>query len=259
MSDETVDSSATATETTAEAVTETTAAPAEAENTETTPAKEATTEEPKGPIPYDRFAQVNDQKKEAIERAARLEAELEQARATKPAETVVPTAELTEPPEHLSQREKVDFYVRQSARNMIREELGMDLQQAKGLLEAIPSVSDATYEQQWERMCTAKGLDPKDRVVQDLTRGLVKGSGHEVEDALNVVADLVGKKTAVTTATPPQRMENDATTGTMTDKSVELVFDKASARKLAEQGKRAPLLSAVDILKAADSKRKAAG
>lgn len=260
MSDETVDSSATTTEGTAEQTAQVEPSPAVAENTETTPAETETQEEPKGPIPYDRFAKINDQRKEAVERAERLEQQLKSAVASQPekASEVTPPAELTEPPEGLSPREKVDFYVRQSAGKMIKEELGMDLASAKSLLDAIPSVSDATYQQQWVRMCEAQGLDPEDRVVQDLTRGLVKGSGHAPEDALSLVSSLVGKKEA-TKAPPPQRMETDAATNAMSADKVDLVFDKTTARSLAEKGKRSPMLSAVDILKLADQRRKASG
>ena len=245
---------------------ETTAPPAEALNTveqETETKKTAEkSEEAKHEefIPYHRLAEATDKKNEALHRVEELEGELEKSRAAKAPETAVPSTELTEPPEHLSQREKVDFYVRQGAERLMQDKLGMNLDQVKTLLQTIPGVSDATYEQQWQRMCEAKGLDPNDRTIQDLTRGLVKGSGHDVQDALSVVANLVGKKKAATSETTPQIMENGATAHTMTKENVDFVWDKGAAMTLASQGKLVDNASAVDILKAAEkiSKAKAA-
>jgi len=258
--DETVAPSATEeTATATEQTTEVEATPpAEAIKTETT-AESEPSEEEHPDLSYKRFVEINAQRKKANDRADRFEKELKLAKESASAEP--PTAvELTEPPEHLSQREKVDFYVRQGAERLMQEKLGMNLDQVKTLLQTIPGVSDATYEQQWQRMCEAKGLDPNDRTIQDLTRGLVKGSGHDVQDALSVVANLIGKKKAATSETTPQIMENGATAHTMTKENVDFVWDKGAAMTLASQGRRVDNASAVDILKAAEkiSKAKAA-
>lgn len=259
MADETVAPSATeSNEATAEQTVEVEATPAEAENTETEAEAQTAKPDEKGPIPYARFAEINDKRKASEGRVAELERELEQAAASKPAEATASKVELTEPPEHLPQREKVDFYVQQGVERFFAEKLGMDAGQVSTLLQTIPAVSDATYEAQWQTMCKAKGLDPTDRQVQDFTRGLVKGSGYEVKDALTMVADVLSKKKASTTTTTPQRMENNATSNTMTKDKIDFVWDKAGAMDLASRGKRTENSSTVDILKAAASMRKQA-
>ena len=145
MADETVVPSTTeTTETTTEQTPEVEATPAEATTTETTATPEAAKEEEKGPIPYDRFAEINDERKASGRRVKELERELEQEREAKAPETAAPSTELTEPPEHLSTREKVDFYVRQGAERLMQDKLGMNLDQVKTLLQTIPGVSDAT-------------------------------------------------------------------------------------------------------------------
>lgn len=259
MADETVAPSATEdNETTAEQSVEVEATPAEAKTTETEAEAQTAKPDEKGPIPYERFAEINDKRKASEGRVAELERELKQATAEKPAEAPAAKVDLTEPPEHLSQRDKVDFYVQQGVERFFAEKLGMDAGQVSTLLKTIPAVSDATYEAQWQTMCKAKGLDPTDRQVQDFTRGLVKGSGYDVKDALSMVAEVLSKKKESSSATPPQRMENDATSNTMTKDKIDFVWDKNGAMDLASKGKRTSNMSTVDILKAAESMRKQA-
>ncbi len=212
-----------------------------------------TEESDNAPIPYDRFARVCDERTRAETKSVELEKQLELARAvqTQPKAT---DAAPEEPPEHLTDRQKISWYVNQD----VEKGLGMSLSDAKTLLASVPGVSEETYQAKWTRMCDVAKLDPKDRTTQDLVGGLVK-QGQAIEDAMSVVSGLMGNKTGPSKAKTPQEMENGATTHTMTSSKVAPVFDKKAAQALAQKGQRVEMLSTVDILKAASEHRKAAG
>ncbi len=229
-------------------------ASAETENAENqATSTETQTEESHGTIPYDRFAKINDERKVAELRNTELEKQLELARAVEPKPKAV-EATLEEPPEHLTDRQKISWYVNQD----VERGLGMSLSDAKTLLASVPGVSEETYQAKWTRMCDSAKLDPKDRTTQDLVGGLVK-QGQAIEDAMSVVSGLMGNKTGPSKAKTPQEMENGTTTHTMTSAKVAPVFDKKAAQELAQKGQRVEMLSTVDILKAASEHRKAAG
>ena len=218
----------------------------------------AAEEEIRHPIPYDRFASTVDEKNAAIEEARALRERittLERGTPASPAEETAPA----EPPEHLSQREKVRWYVRNDAAELIKSELGMELGEAKALLQTVPAVSQSSAQRQWEEACGKHKLDPEDKMVQNFARGLVKNAGHGLDEALQAIKSFGGRGTAASPKAdlPPQRMLHDPSTGAMTGKATPIVFDRKEASKLAQRGERAPDAAALDILSEVKKRRSA--
>ena len=252
MSDENAAPSPAEAEVTAETpVEEVSTTPAEAENT-VTETPEPAVEEEKGPIPYGRFAEVVERRQSAEAENVTLKERLEVLERGQAA-PATPEVQLEEPPENLSQREKVRWYVRRDAKEMIKESLGMDLPEAAALLSTIPTVSQDVAARKWESACSEHGLDPEDKLVQDITRGLVKRGGRELGEALATVKAFYGGKGAAATPDPPptpQRMENGTTTGNDVSERSALVFNRKDAVKMAQRGERSPDASVDDILDA---------
>ena len=224
--------------------------PAEAEKNTDAPAKP---EEEPARIPYSRLAKEIENRKKIELRTQELEAELLKARSATPAATVA--EDDSEPPEHLTERQKVKWYVEQDAKSLLSRELGMSLDQVKALLSTVPETAQESNQNKWTRACAQHGLDPNNREVQDMVRSFVKGGGHDVETAFELTKGYLGKAPPATVT--PQRMENGTGTGAMTSENVGIVFDTRKARELAQAGKRSPDVSFLDILEASAARKKA--
>ena len=227
-----------------------------AEAAKNTDAQVKTEEEP-ARIPYSRLAKEIENRKRIELRTQELEAELLKARTTVTPAAPQAEAEESEPPEHLTERQKVTWYVEQDAKNLFNRELGMSLAQVKALLSTVPETAQESNQNKWTRTCAQYGLDPDNREVQDMVRSFVKGGGHDIETAFELTKGYIGKTAPVTAATP-QRMENGTSTGAMTSENVGIVFDAKQARELAQAGKRSPNVSFMDILDASAARKKAA-
>lgn len=240
-----------ATTDTTETETQDTATSAETENTEGG----------RGPIPYERFKEVNDKwkiEKEQTEALAEerdaLQRRVDEMAASPAPRTEVDTGasngELPTPPAGLSERATVEWYVKQDAERMLEGRLGMSLDDAATLLKSIPQAAQYTQERQWEGLCAKHGLDPNDQRVRKVTSGLLYSEGDKAdpEKVVAEVAEMLGAKKPSPTTLPPSP-RNVETDGVGTQLTVEdfMPGSKEEATKAAAEGKRAPFISTTEI------------
>lgn len=199
-------------------------------------------------IPYSRFKQVNDKLRDSKLRIA----ELEEAVAAKSAATPV-VLDLPEPPEGLTEKQRVAWYIQKVGRKAVEDEIGMPLSELKNLLKVVPETSRASNEQKWKDACAERGLDPKDERVLEMTVGFVKGNGMELDTAMDRVQSIL--KSTKAGVAPKQRMENSGVNGSMTVEKL-LTWDKDSATEAAKAGKRSQHLTIEQII--AEKKKRAA-
>jgi hypothetical protein len=261
MSDEQVDS---ATTETTETRTASEVTSAETETTEQTSTQ--------GPIPYDRFKEVNDKYKTAREEAEALAREKEdiqrkydEAVASKRTEVDTGAGQETElptPPAGLSERQAVDWYVREGAERMLKERLGMSLDDLATLVKSVPQAANYAQERQWEALCTKHGLDPNSRDVQEVAQGLLYSAGDKADPdkVVGRVAEMLGVKKPSSTEQPPSpsRVETDGVGSQLTAEDF-MPRNKTEAHKAAAAGKRMPFLSTDEILKRTKQQRAKGG
>jgi hypothetical protein len=196
-------------------------------------------------IPKSRLDEVIGQRNDAraeitamTERLAALEAKATEAQAAPVA------AAADEPPEGLTSREQIRWYVENDAKSLMEKELGMSLDKARALLGTTTTTAKAHAESVWNASCAASGLDPANAEVQELVAGLVKGAGVDFEDAIGRVAKLYSVTPRTETATP----EVPGQTGAMAASS-SLPSNTLEAMEMARKGVRAPMASSQDIIR----------
>jgi len=251
MEDEQVESATT--ETTETETPEEAATSAETENTEGGT---------KGPIPYDRFKEVNDRYKTAREEAEALAAErdalqrrvdeMSLAQKRPEVDTGAGKDELPTPPAGLSERQTVEWYVREDAKRLLESEFGMSLKDVATLIRSVPQAANYAQERQWESLCHKHGLDPNDNGVRKVATGLLYSAGENADPdkVISEVAQILGaKKTAPSTKPPsPSRVETDGMGSQLTVTDF-MPSSKEEAVKAAKEGKRVPFISTSEILR----------
>lgn len=230
--------------------------------TDGTQEAESSTAEAEKPqtVPFGRLEKEIARRKSLEERLAQLEQQ--QTREDEPKHQERKTDD--EPPEHLSPREKVRWYVERDAGSLIERQLGMSLDQARRLLAGTPNVANDYAERKWRDYCGRFELDPEASDVQDFVVGLYRASkdrGQEIpiEDLFKRAQKIFGK------AAPPQKangnteakatVENQGLTGVMSRERV-IPRDRKEAGELARKGVRVPNASMEEIFASRRSQKK---
>lgn len=218
---------------------------------------ENTEREPENRVPQSRFSEVVRERNEAREALASLKEEIEGLKGKLDSPPKGGTAH-PEPPAHLDELGKVQFYVEHYGRGMIERELGMSLKDAKELLATSKNTTDDYTRRTWETTCRAAGLDPDDKSVQALVGGLMQFQNMSVDAAAKEVSKLM-EKGAQKKSDPPKKadsatVENEGVTGTMA-KDVRVPRTTKEAVEMAKKGIRAPDVGVLEIIAARRAKR----
>lgn len=220
---------------------------AETENTGTKPQAHT--------VPKTRLDEVIAQRNEARDAVKSLEARLEalegKAKAD-PAPKEQDDPAQDSPPDHLSQREKVRWYVERDASKFIERELGMTLKDAKALLATTQSTSKDYAERQWQAKCSTNNLDPSSREVQEMVAGLVK-VGVSLDDAFSRASKVYGKRAADNGGSElldVAEVETAGVSGVMTQER-KVPATKQEAVEMAHRGVKAPHISSEEIIRRA--------
>lgn len=217
-------------------------APAGAENTETQPASE------QARIPKARLDEVIAQRNSEKAEKERLQAELAELKKTaKPAETAGAGGEDEDdsPPQGLTQRQQVRWYIERDSERLIKQKLGMGLEEAASLLRSTKPAGEYYARRQWQDLCSARGLDPESTEIQETAAAFIKGLGMEVEAAMDKTAKLHGGKSGDEKVRA--RVETKSITGTGTKDSI-VPKDRHEAAALAAKGVAAKRETIEEIL-----------
>lgn len=198
-------------------------------------------------VPSGRLRETRVERDKAIEANKALQARLEALEAKlAPKEEPKAKGPLPEPPEGLSQRETIDWYVQEGATRAIEGKLGMGLDAVVTLLQSSRNATQKATEQQWQEACKSHKLDPSDVMVQATVMGLVQGSKMDLDDALAQTAKRFGP-------TSPNGKKDVATVPDGTQSGVMTQSDRQpktreEAVTMAQAGQRAKQLSTLEIL-----------
>lgn len=227
--------------------TETTTADTTSAETETTGTTAGEDKAKEHMIPKSRFDEVNERMKAAEQKAEQLAARIEEL-SEKPTET----GELPDAPEGMTPLQKVRWYVRTFGKEMVEEELGMPLADAKIALSATRETSRDVKWRQWVDLCSKHKLDPNNKDLQATVAGLIQYQKLGDSDAVKKAAEFFGSK--VTKPPSPSSAETDGVTGDMTVSDA-IAWTAAEASKLAQQGKRPPQLSVEEITRRSKARK----
>jgi hypothetical protein len=201
-------------------------------------------------IPYPRFKEVNDRMKVAEAQAEEMQAQLEEIQAQRAAEKEE-RERPQKPPAGASQREQIEWYIRNTTDKWFKDQFGMEPSKAKEILSAVPEASRTANEQKWINLAGAHGLNPSDKRTQAIVLGLTQGEGLTPEDAAKAAADILRVKPKP----PPPDLEHDGLAGIATQDDA-WAFSKADASRLASQGKKTPHRTVDEIFSKSKEMRK---
>jgi hypothetical protein len=219
-------------------------------------------------VPFERFDQVNEEKKKLQRQNAQLLAKLaRKARqseapdgANSDAEDIL--EELPAPPTTLSERQKIHFYVREGLRRQIKpileKLLGSEIDQVKAALAQAPTAAGHAAEAQYRDLCEQVGLDSKNTVVRAAFRAMYAENSEELEpiDILKTIKGQIGGKPG-SSDDPPRRTVRALSSGSTPATGIEKIFprDKRHATELAMKGKKVPFFGVEEIFSNADKRR----
>ena len=213
-------------------------------------------------VPYSRFKQVNEEKKDLRVQNAELQQRLsaleQRASSTNTSTTsATDSLQLPEPPSNLDEKQRVAWYINTVGKSMIERELGMPVDQVKTLLSTVPAASKEAGRAEWANLCQNHGLDPTDERVVEMGIGFIKGNGMEPEDALKRIKSILGTKPAGEgTSVTPQETETSGVNGSMTAESI-LTWNKRDAADAAAKGQASKHLTIEEIIEAKKKERAA--
>lgn len=216
--------------------------------------------EPQGPVPYERFEQVNNQLKEERDARVKLETRLDElvgklASGTPPApppgrpasNPALSLENLPTPPEGLSQLQAAYWHIDKGIERRLADHLkslGLDIDSLREYGSRLPQLASSSAERVWSDLCSTVELDPSNEVVRSAFINLTQ-SGKSNEEAIKLIkSQMGGSQTRRRTATPMTSGFSGGPTVGAT-----LPRDKAQAGAMAARGQLAPDVGIFDVLK----------
>lgn len=210
-----------------------------------------------GPVPYARFKEVNEERKAFKTRLEELERKFQSLDKPKDAPPPEPKkAALVRPPQPITDPDELfDFYATQVVDRRIKEIFG----DPTVIKQAAVSYTESTQERvvrEFNEAASARGLDPSNEPLRvAVAAALSSGKYNSMGSAIDSL--FVAKPKAPETPAKPNGGNGAARDGmspTGLTRVTDLPMTKEEAMALTKQGKVAPQVSVMDILKR-DQKR----